>query len=102
MIENTKTMDVMYLPVDRPELDRYKLLQEIATHCEVTPDPEEITKFAADWAKVGSRWVSPQKEEYLKYGTVDGQSLHFLDFAVGWQEERLAEKRRLYNAGSHP
>jgi hypothetical protein len=91
MIEVTKTMDVIYLPVDRPELDRYKLLQSIATHCEVAPDPDKVTKFADDWSKVGSMRVSPQKEEYLEQGTVDGKPMHFLDFAVEWQEGIVAE-----------
>jgi hypothetical protein len=81
-----------FMDVDVVKGERRKVLKSIIDYIGLEPT-DKLESFLSEWAVVGKDKVSAEKEEYLNFGTVHGNTLDFLDFAVEWVENKRREEK---------
>jgi len=77
----------VYIPVDSSR-DHRELLTLVAGQLGVIHDEEMFEEMVNSWPRIGTFGDIPLKERYLRDGTLLGEKLTFLDFAVEWCRDR--------------
>jgi hypothetical protein len=78
-----------FLCVDIEPDRRKRMLESLIDYIGVEP-VKSTDLLIENWPVVGGG-DSPEKQEYLEFGTVHGEKLDFLDFAVEWYENKKRE-----------
>lgn len=82
---------MLFVPVEEG-FDKVALLQSIANRLAAPIiDQKEFDRIVNEWPRVGTVGERPERDEYEATGLIDGEELHFLDFAVEWYNVVISE-----------
>lgn len=82
-----QTMAFMQVDEDDPD-KRRAILENIAEHVGADYDQGKFDAYLNAWEPVGKSYVGTQKQEYLDSGTIGGEALTHLEFAISWSTPR--------------
>ncbi len=95
LMDGTEGVDVAYLPIDAPNVDKHLLLQSIAIHLDCGYDTESLDKIATQWLRIGSRGPSAARDEYENAKLIGGEHVSFLKTAQDWYFDKVGILEKL-------
>lgn len=89
LMEGVENHDVVYFPIDAPNVDKHLLLKSVADKLETDYDEDSLNNIATNWVRIGSRGPSAPRDEYEKDRTIGGKHVSFLKTAQDWYFDKV-------------